>query len=97
MLDALHVKRSGTYGQVFGDLLVFAAHRELSWYRHGKSMTPLYLSRKLCPKCGKPMTAASEDVAHGRPRYFCLVCEDDPLHDPAARKWADSPLRPPAK
>lgn len=55
-------------------------------------MTPLYLSRKLCPTCGKPMTAVP-----GRPRYVCLVCQDDPLHDLAARKWADSPLRPPAK
>ncbi len=60
-------------------------------------MTPLYSSRKLCPTCGKPMTAARDDAAEGRPRYVCRVCEDDPFHDPAARKWADSPLRPPAK
>jgi hypothetical protein len=80
-----------------GDLLVLAAHRELSWSRQGKPMTPPYLSRKLCPKCGKPMTAVPDDVAPGRPRYVCLVCEDDPLRDPAARKWAESPLRPPAK
>lgn len=43
------------------------------------------------------MTAIPDDVPDGRPRYVCLACEDDPLHDPAARKWADSPLRPPAK
>ena len=79
---------------IFGDLLVLAAHGELSWSRQAKIMTPLYLSRKLCPKCGKPMTAVPGDVAHGRPRY---VCVDDPLRDPAARKWAESPLRPPAK
>lgn len=54
-------------------------------------------SRKLCPSCGKAMTAIPHDVADGRQRYVCLACEDDPLHDPAARKWADSPLRPPAK
>lgn len=36
-------------------------------------MTPLYLSRKLCSKCGKPMTAVPDDVAPGRPRYVCLV------------------------
>ncbi|WP_244521611.1 hypothetical protein [Bradyrhizobium sp. DOA9] len=28
-------------------------------------MTPLYLSRKLCPKCGKPMTAVPDDVVAG--------------------------------
>jgi NADH pyrophosphatase NudC (nudix superfamily) len=82
---------------IFVDLLVLAAHGELSWSRQAKTMTPLYLSRKLCPKCGKPMTAVPDDVAPGRPRYVCLVCEDDPLRDPAARKWAESPLRPPAK
>jgi NADH pyrophosphatase NudC (nudix superfamily) len=82
---------------IFVDLLVLAAHAELSWSRQAKTMTPLYLSRKLCPKCGKPMTAVPDDVPPGRPRYVCLVCEDDPLRDPAARKWAESPLRPPAK
>ncbi|MGY3610383.1 hypothetical protein [Bradyrhizobium sp. Leo121] len=54
-------------------------------------------SRKLCPSRGKAMTAIPVDVADGRSRYVCLACKDDPLHDPAARKWADSPLRPPAK
>ncbi|WP_283815659.1 hypothetical protein [Bradyrhizobium campsiandrae] len=43
------------------------------------------------------MTAVPDDVTPGRPRYVCPVCEDDPLRDPAARKWADSPLRAPAK
>lgn len=60
-------------------------------------MTALYASRKLCPICGKPMTVVPDDVAPGRSRYVCLACDDDPLHDPAARKWADSPLKPPAK
>lgn len=82
---------------IFVDLLVLAAQAELSWSRQAKTMTPLYLSRKLCPKCGKPMTAAPDDVAPGRPRYVCPVCEDDPLRDPTARKWAESPLRAPAK
>lgn len=82
---------------IFVDLLVLAAHGELSWYRQARTMTPLYLSRKLCPMCGKPMTAVPDDVASGRTRYVCLVCEDDPLRDPAARKWAEGPLRPPAK
>jgi hypothetical protein len=43
------------------------------------------------------MTAVADDVASGRPHYVCVVCEDDPLRDPAAWKWAESPLRPPAK
>ncbi len=60
-------------------------------------MTPLYSSRKLGPTGGKPMTAARDDAAEGPLCYVCRVCEDYPFHDPAARKWADSPLRPPAK
>lgn len=55
-------------------------------------MTVLYASRKLCPTCGKPMM-----VVPGRSRYVCLACDGDPLHDPATRKWADSPLKLPAK
>jgi hypothetical protein len=43
------------------------------------------------------MAAVPDDVAHGGPRYVCLVCEEDPLRDPAARKWANSPLRPPGE
>ncbi|WP_271599489.1 hypothetical protein [Bradyrhizobium sp. CCBAU 45384] len=43
------------------------------------------------------MTVVPENPAHARPRYVCLSCEDDPLRNPAARKWAESPLRPPAK
>jgi len=30
-------------------------------------------------------------------RDVCPDCDDDPLHDPADRKWVDGPLRPPAK
>jgi hypothetical protein len=33
--------------------------------------------------------------ATGRNRRVCPSCEDDPLRDPAAVKWADSPLKPP--
>jgi hypothetical protein len=57
---------------IFGDLLVLAANGELSWSRQAKIMTPLYLSRELCPKCGKPMTAVADDVASGRPHYVCV-------------------------
>ncbi|MCP2213940.1 transposase-like protein [Bradyrhizobium huanghuaihaiense] len=60
-------------------------------------MAVLFQVRKPCPTCGKPMTVVPEDPAHARPRYVCLSCEDDPLRNPAARKWAESPLRPPAK
>jgi hypothetical protein len=59
-------------------------------------MAMRYASQKLCPKCGKPMTAVPEDIAAGRQSYVCLACNGDPLH-PAALKWVDSPLRPPAK
>lgn len=41
--------------------------------------------------------AAGMSAVLGRQRYVCTVCDDDPLHDPAARKWADGPLKPPAK
>lgn len=33
----------------------------------------------------------------GREHYVCPYCEQDPLHDPAVRRWIDSPLKPPAK
>jgi hypothetical protein len=59
-------------------------------------MMAAYPIRKACPACGKPMVVVPDDVAEGRQRYVCTSC-DDPLHDPAVRKWADSPLRPPAK
>ncbi|WP_298873168.1 hypothetical protein [uncultured Bradyrhizobium sp.] len=60
-------------------------------------MAVLHSSRKLCPTCGKPMTAVPGEAAADRHRYVCRACDDDPLHDPAAQKWADSSLRPPAK
>ena len=60
-------------------------------------MAVLFQVRKPCPTCGKPMTAVPEDPAPARPRYVCLSCEDDLLRNLAARKWAESPLRPPAK
>lgn len=43
------------------------------------------------------MKLVSESTGRSRERYVCPACEEDPLHDPAAQKWADSPLRPPAK
>lgn len=33
------------------------------------------------------MTRSVGDVGKGRKRYVCSACDDDPLHDPAARKW----------
>ena len=50
--------------------------------------------RKACPSCGKPMKLVVDE--NGRECYACASC-DDPLQDPAARRWAESPLRPPAK
>jgi hypothetical protein len=43
------------------------------------------------------MVVVPDDAAEGRVRCVCTNCHDDPLHDPTARRWADSPLRPPAK
>nr|AWL96872.1 hypothetical protein CIT37_35670 [Bradyrhizobium ottawaense] len=60
-------------------------------------MAVRYPVRKACPTCGRPMVVVPDDVAEGRQRYVCTNCDDDPLHDPTARRWADSPLRPPAK
>lgn len=60
-------------------------------------MPVLYPVWKACPACGKPMKAVPDEAQEGRLRYVCSRCNDDPLHDPTARKWADSPLRPPAK
>ena len=45
---------------------------------------------------GRPMELVRDEAANGRERYVCPDF-DDPLHDPAAQKWVDSPLRPPAK
>lgn len=38
-----------------------------------------------------------EDAGRAPERYVCTACEHDPLRDPAALKWADSPLKPPTK
>lgn len=54
-----------------------------------------YSVRKACPACGRPMKVVPDEAQGGRLRYVCTNCDDDPLHDPTARKWADSPLRPP--
>jgi hypothetical protein len=82
---ATHVKpagvESGTKGRTAGEV----------------SMAVLYPIRKACPACGKPMVAVPDDVADGRLRYVCTVCDQDPLHNPTVRNWADSPLKPPEK
>lgn len=41
------------------------------------------------------MKLVENDAGGGRERYACPVC-DDPLYDPTALKWVDSPLKPPA-
>lgn len=58
-------------------------------------MAELFQVRRPCPTCGKPMKAVADEAREERLRYVCTRCDDDPLHDPAALKWADSPLRPP--
>ncbi|NYG44856.1 hypothetical protein [Bradyrhizobium sp. WSM2793] len=60
-------------------------------------MSMLHPILKPCPHCGRPMKLVRDAAARGGERYVCPECDDDPLHDPAARKWVDGPLRPPAK
>ncbi|MGY8706086.1 hypothetical protein RAD16_10130 [Bradyrhizobium sp. 18BD] len=60
-------------------------------------MSLLHPIRKPCPHCGRPMKLVRDEAARSRERYVCPECDDDPLHDPAARKWVDGPLRRPAK
>ncbi|MEZ0059907.1 transposase-like protein [Bradyrhizobium elkanii] len=57
-------------------------------------MSELHLIRKRCPHCGRAMKLVCEPTGRGRERYVCPACEED---NPAAQKWADSPLRPPAR
>jgi NADH pyrophosphatase NudC (nudix superfamily) len=68
---------------------------ELECHRGGKQMAMLHPVRKACPACGKPMKAVPDEASEGRPRYVCTNCNDDPLRDPNALKWAHGPLRPP--
>ncbi|OSJ18214.1 hypothetical protein BST63_06135 [Bradyrhizobium canariense] len=58
-------------------------------------MPGLYPVRKACQACGRPMKAVADEALDGTLRYVCTNCDDDPLHDPTARKWIDGPLRPP--
>ncbi len=60
-------------------------------------MSLLHHIRKPCPHCGRPMKLVPDEAVRGGERYVCPDCDDDPLHDPAARKWVEGPLRPSAK
>ncbi|QQO12566.1 hypothetical protein JJB99_24250 [Bradyrhizobium diazoefficiens] len=60
-------------------------------------MSLLHHIRKPCPHCARAMKLVRDEAARGGERYVCPDCDDDPLHDPAALKWVDGPLRPPAK
>lgn len=75
--------------------LELAMSAELECHRRGKQMAMLYLVRKACPACGKPMKHVPDEASEKRPRYVCTNCNDDPLRDPSALKWAHGPLRPP--
>jgi hypothetical protein len=37
------------------------------------------------------------DETAGCEHYVCLRCDGDPLHDDTVRRWAASPLKPPAE
>lgn len=41
------------------------------------------------------MKAVPDEASEKRPRYVCTTCNDDPLLDTNALKWAHGPLRPP--
>ena len=47
-------------------------------------MTAPFPIQKACPVCGKPTKVVPKDQTR---RYLCTSYDDDPLHDPAARKW----------
>jgi hypothetical protein len=51
-----------------------------------------------CPKCNKPMTLGLPPGGKGPRVWQCLDCDGlDPLKSEEAARWANSPLRPPAK
>lgn len=53
--------------------------------------------RKPCLACGRSMKLVSGEDVRGGEHYVCVRCDQDPLHDPAARRWIESPLEAPAK
>ncbi|WJR75574.1 hypothetical protein [Bradyrhizobium sp. NP1] len=59
-------------------------------------MSVLHPVREPCPVCGRPMKLVRDETA-GREHYVCFRCDGDPLHDDTVRRWAASPLKPPAE
>jgi hypothetical protein len=57
-------------------------------------MSALHPMRKFCPACGRAMKLVSDETGRDK-HYVCPYCDEDPLHDPAARRWVESPLKPP--
>lgn len=43
------------------------------------------------------MKLVRDETGRGREHYVCPYCDEDPMHDPAARRWVDSPLKPPTE
>ena len=68
---------------------------ELECHRRGETDGHAPSGPEGVPACGKPMKAVPDEASEGRPRYVCTNCNDDPLRDPNALKWAHGPLRPP--
>ncbi len=55
------------------------------------------MRNKRCPVCDALMARVADETGRQHERYVCARCEGiDPLEDPAARGWAESPLRPPS-
>ncbi|SFH64733.1 hypothetical protein SAMN05216525_10155 [Bradyrhizobium sp. Gha] len=88
------VKSFGARPIFYATLLRWRPRSKYAEAGRGNPMAVLYASRKLCPTCGKPMTAVA-DAAAGRQRYVCAACDHDPMRSPTVRGWLDGPLKPP--
>jgi hypothetical protein len=54
-------------------------------------------SKKICPKCNKPLTLALPPGGKGPRAWRCLHCDGpDPLKSEEVERWLNSPLKPPA-
>jgi len=56
----------------------------------------LHRTRKARPRCGRPMKLVYDETVDGGRGLVCPECDKDPMRDPAAQKWIEGPLRPPA-
>jgi tRNA(Ile2) C34 agmatinyltransferase TiaS len=57
-------------------------------------MKTVFQVRKPCPRCGREMRLVPTKAEGDQESYVCTNC-DDPMRDPIARHWVESPLKPP--